>query len=362
MDRRKELLESIASSSNDESGRGLGVQSTYFRMFKLCTVFSVFGVSMFIFGQRFDSNRAFHETTSDPIPNSSLVDSRPRSRMVPNETSGEQSNIQTLVTNEAGRSIVLEATGNVVARIKTTVSSKVFGLIKTVYIDEGMIVEQGQVLAELDDALQAMDLEIFKLQSRRLESVVDSKKAELLEAIRVLDREQELNSRGFSNEASITSATTNVELTKSLLDISERNLDIANLQIRRQEQVLKDLVITAPFRGVVIERNAQAGEIISPSAGGVGFTRTGICTIIDLDSLEIAVDVNESLIRSVYVGQIIEGRVNGNSDLRIDGSVLSIVPAADRASATVRVRIRIAQLDYENLLLPEMAVRISFFE
>ena len=108
------------------------------------------------------------------------------------------------------------------------------------------------------------------------------------------------------------------------------------------------------------KKNAQPGEIVSPSSAGGGFTRTGICTIVDMDSLEIEVDVNESFIGRVYPGQKVAAQLDAYSDWTIPASVIAIIPTADRAKATVRVRIKIEIKD--DKILPEMGIKVAFLQ
>jgi RND family efflux transporter MFP subunit len=128
------------------------------------------------------------------------------------------------------------------------------------------------------------------------------------------------------------------------------------LAIRRQE--LDDTVIRAPFAGVVVTKDAQPGEMISPVSAGGGFTRTGICTIVDMSSLEIEVDVNEAYINRVRSGQEVQATLDAYPDWRIDARVITPVPTADRQKATVKVRIAFGELDPR--ILPDMGVKVSF--
>ena len=119
------------------------------------------------------------------------------------------------------------------------------------------------------------------------------------------------------------------------------------------------MVVRAPFDGVAISKDAQPGEMISPVSAGGGFTRTGICTIVDMSSLEIEVDVSESYINRVKPNQPVEAILDAYPDWRIPAHVITTVPTADRQKATVRVRIGFEEL--EPRILPDMGVKVSFF-
>ena len=127
-----------------------------------------------------------------------------------------------------------------------------------------------------------------------------------------------------------------------------------------QRQAHSETVIRAPFAGVVIDKNAQPGEMVSPVSAGGGFTRTGICTLVDMESLEIEVDVNEAYLQRVQPGGAVTARLDAYPSWRIPAEVIAIVPAANREKATVRVRVGILQRDPR--VLPDMGAKVSFIE
>src|SRR6185503_10582472 len=140
----------------------------------------------------------------------------------------------------------------------------------------------------------------------------------------------------------------------------QEELLVAQRSLALRQQDVTDTEIRAPFAGVVTSKNAQPGEMISPMSAGGGFTRTGICTLVDMASLEFEVDVNEAYINRVRPGQPAEGVLDAYPDWRIPAHVITIVPTADRQKATVMVRIAIDVRDPR--ILPDMGVKVSFVE
>jgi RND family efflux transporter MFP subunit len=251
---------------------------------------------------------------------------------------------------------ILNASGYVTARRVATVSAQVMGLITEVLVEEGMEVQAGQVLATLDDALVKADTEFAEAQIDVLSARRLAIQADLAEARRALVR---VNDNEFSSEAEKTRARALVENLEATLAGSDADIRVAGIELKRQLERLDDHTIRAPFGGVVTVKNAQPGEIVAPTSAGGGFTRTGICTIVDMDSLEIEVDVNEAFIGRVFAGQRVEARLDAYPDWRIPASVIAIIPTADRSKATVQVRIRIEESD--SRILPDMGVKVAFF-
>ena len=255
---------------------------------------------------------------------------------------------------------ILNASGYITARQIATVSSQITGLITEVLVEEGMVVEKGQVLARLDDEIVQVDLALARARLTSQRAAVDSVKANLAEAERVFERAERLRPQGLVSEAQLTEATARFDALTADLQRAQADLAVLDLEVRRQEERLEDHVITAPYAGVVTVKNAQTGEIVSPGSAGGGFTRTGICTIVDMDSLEIEVDVNESFIGRVFSGQRVIANLDAYPDWDIPASVIAIIPTADRAKATVRVRVGIEASDAR--ILPDMGVKVAFLK
>jgi RND family efflux transporter MFP subunit len=261
------------------------------------------------------------------------------------------------VAAEPRRAGSLVASGYVVARRKATVAAEIMGKIVETAVEEGMVVEAGQVIARLDSVLAAKDLALARSRAESSDAAVAAIEADLREAERVFNRVHDLAQRNVSSQADLTKAEARVAVLRAQLRQAEAQLATARLDAQRAAAVLDKHEIRAPFTGVVIERSAQPGEMISPMSAG-GFTRTGICTIVDMDSIEVEVDVNEAFIGRVQSGTNVGAVLDAYPDWTIPGAVVAIVPTANREKATVRVRIGLQQKDPR--ILPDMAAKVTF--
>ncbi len=255
---------------------------------------------------------------------------------------------------------VLDASGYVVARRLATVSSKVTGRIDEVYIEEGMAVEKDQLLAKLDESSLRPRLELAQSQLEAARRGLAETRVRLEEAERQLRRTSRLREQKLVSESALDAAQAEVDALRARLDAEQSNVVVAEKSVALNRQEIADLQIRAPFAGVVVAKNAQPGEMISPVSAGGGFTRTGIGTIVDMDSREIEVDVNEAFINRVKPGQRVVAELDAYADWEIPASVINIVPTADRQRATVKVRISFDALDPR--ILPDMGVKVRFLE
>jgi len=251
----------------------------------------------------------------------------------------------------------LAASGYVVARRKATVAAEITGKVVEVFIDEGMTVTEGQVVARLDSVLAEKDTELARSRVETADAAISAIKADLEDATRIMTRVQTLSQKNFATEADLTKAQARVGVLNAQLRQMQSQFETAKIDARRSASVLDKHQIKAPFGGVIIERSAQPGEMISPMSVG-GFTRTGICTIVDMDSIEIEVDVNEAFIGRVAPGGPVNAVLDAYPDWTIPASVIAIVPTANREKATVKVRIRFDKKDPR--ILPDMAVKVNF--
>ena len=257
----------------------------------------------------------------------------------------------------AQNNIILNSSGYITARRIATVSAEIMGLITEVNVEEGMSVEKGQVLARLDDALAIANYDYANAQI----TVLDARRKGILVNLEEAKRNYQRTLKNtYSSEVERSSSLALEESLLANLESADADIQVAKIELRRQQERLDDHSIRAPFSGVVITKNAQAGEIVSPASAGGGFTRTGICTIVDMDSLEIEVDVNESFIGRVYPGQQVEANLDAYPDWDIPASVIATIPTADRAKATVQVRIKIETNDPR--ILPDMGVKVGFLK
>lgn len=257
-------------------------------------------------------------------------------------------------------SSVLDATGYVVARRQATVSSKTTGKVIEVLIEEGMRVDRDQLLARLDDSIPKAQYDLAQAQIAASQAALEEIDVQHRQARLDLDRTRGLADRQLASQADLDRAELSVEALISRLERARREIAVAESAAAVQQRLLADMEIRAPFSGIVIAKAAQPGEMISPVSAGGGFTRTGICTIVDMDSLEVEVDVNEAYINRVSAEQAVEVILNAYPSERYSAAVIAIIPAADRSKATVRVRVGF--VDKDDRVLPDMGVQVAFLE
>jgi len=263
-------------------------------------------------------------------------------------------------TERTPRSSGLVATGYVVARRQATVSAEITGRISEVLVEEGTVVEAGEVVARLDDVRARIQLQLLEAQREAAQARARSLMAQLAEAERVFERARNLADRDIGSQAAVTAARAQADSLTAQINAARADYQAAAAQVASQEDLVDRHVVRAPFAGVVVAKNAQVGEILSPASAGGGFTRTGVATLVDMASLEIEVDVNEGQIGRVSPGQRVEARLDAYPDWRIAAHVEAIIPTADRARATIQVRVAFDERD--DRILPEMAARVIFVE
>jgi HlyD family secretion protein len=255
---------------------------------------------------------------------------------------------------------VLNASGYVTARRRATVSSRITGKVVSVHVEEGMAVKQGQVLARLDDStaramLHLAEAQLASARNQLLETEVRIREADIL-----LGRQSRLAKDGVVPAADLDTATAQADALRARLQAARTDVIVAEQQVALRRTEMDDTVIRAPFSGMAVSKDAQPGEMISPVSAGGGFTRTGICTIVDMTSLEIEVDVNESYITRVSDKQPVRAVLDAYPDWSVPAHVITTVPTADRQKATVLVRIGFDALDPR--LLPDMGVKVTFLK
>lgn len=263
-------------------------------------------------------------------------------------------------SSERAADSVLDATGYVVARRQATVSSKATGKVVEVLIEEGLDVQAGQLLARLDDSIPRAQYELGASRLAAAEASLAELRVALKQARLDLDRTQNLAQRNLASQADLDRDALTLESFSARLARAQSEIVVAERAMAVQQQMLEDMQIRAPFAGIVIAKAAQPGEMISPVSAGGGFTRTGICTIVDMDSLEIEVDVNEAYINRVSQGQAAAVTLNAYPGQPFPARVIATIPAADRNKATVRVRVGLLEKDPR--VLPDMGVRVAFLQ
>jgi len=257
-----------------------------------------------------------------------------------------------------GAGAVLQATGYITARRQATVSTQITGTLTEVLIEEGVRVEKGQVIARLEDSGLRASLALAEANVKSSEAQVKTAQAQLGQAEADSQRQQSLVASGMATQQFAEQSRTAVATATAQLDARRREADAARAQVTAARVNFDYSVVRAPFAGVVTVKAAQVGEIVSPLSAGGGFTRTGVGTIVDMDSLEIDVDVNEAYINQIRPEMPAEAVLSAYPDWKIPAHVIAIVPAADRGKATVKVRVGLDQKDPR--IVPDMGVRVAF--
>ena len=260
----------------------------------------------------------------------------------------------------ASQTAVLNASGYVTPRRRATVASKITGKITQVLIDEGAQVEAGQVLARLEDVEAVAAYQAAEAQRAVALATLEDVEVRLASARRALERARELSSRELVSKEALENAETEAASYEAQATLARKSVKAAEQSAAIARQNVENCIVRAPFAGVVVSKDAQPGEMVSPVSAGGGYTRTGIATIVDMSSLEIEVDVNESYIARVTPGQGAEAVLDAYPDWGIPCRVRTVIPTADRQKATVKVRISFDKLDPR--ILPDMGVKVSFLE
>ena len=260
------------------------------------------------------------------------------------------------VATQAGS--ILDASGYVVPRRLATVSSKITGRVIEVAIEEGQRVERDEIIARLDDKNAKANVAQAAAEVEQAKANLEAAEVALDNAQPTFHRNESQFQRAFISAQDFDVAKAKYDAARTDVDVKARAVDVAEARLAVAKRNLDDTIVRAPFAGVVTVKAAQEGEMVSPVSAGGGFTRTGICTIVDMSSLEVEVDVSESFINRVRVGQPVTIKLNAYPDWDIAGHVIAIIPTADRAKATVKVRVAFEATD--SRILPEMGARVAF--
>ena len=260
----------------------------------------------------------------------------------------------------AGGASLLDASGYVVARRQATVSSKITGKVLEVLIEEGQRVAANEVLARLDDSNSQARLQQATAQIAQAQANLQASETALNDARPIYHREEQERAQALISAQDFDAAKATYNAAAAAFAVAQRSVALARSSLVVAQRDEDDTVVRAPFAGVVTVKAAQPGEMVSPISAGGGFTRTGIGTVVDMDSLEVEVDVNENFITRVRAGQPVTIRLNAYPDWEIPGEVIAIIPTADRSKATVKVRVAFKRRDAR--VLPEMGARVSFLQ
>ena len=256
------------------------------------------------------------------------------------------------------RVALLNASGYVTPRRRATVAAKITGRVVQMYAEEGMVVREGQILAVLDESDAQRRLTSAQADRDATSAALDDLKVNLANAERELRRTQGLEQAGVSSPQALDLARTTAESYRARIQATEEQVQAADARIKVAQQDLDNCTVRSPFAGIVVSKDAQVGEMVSPVSAGGGFTRTGIATIVDMNSNEIEVDVNEAYIARVQPGQPVMAVLDAYPDWKIPSHVRTVIPTADRQKATVKVRISFDKLDPR--ILPDMGVKVTF--
>lgn len=265
---------------------------------------------------------------------------------------------------------VLNASGYVTPRRRATIAAKITGRVTGVFFDEGTRVNDGQLLATLDDSDARRALDSAKADRDSSQAAILDYQVQLKNAEIELHRTQQLVKEGVSTQEALDSAVMTADSLRAKIALAKQQVVAADARIREQQQAVDNCTIRAPFAGIVVSKDAQVGEMVSPVSAGGGFTRTGIATIVDLHSNEFEVDVSEAYIARVFDNQGVNAILDAYPDWVIPAKVRTVIPTADRQKATVKVRISITEPDHKKLfdpakdprILPDMGVKVTFLE
>ena len=260
--------------------------------------------------------------------------------------------------DKGARPALLNASGYVTPRRRATVAAKITARVNEIFADEGMRVEAGQILARLDDSDAKVRLASAVADRDATAAALGDLRVNLANAERELKRNDDLFKRGLIAEQQLDTARTTVDSFKARVNLAREQVGASEARIAMAKQDLDNCIVRAPFAGIVVSKDAQRGEMVSPISAGGGFTRTGIATLVDMSSLEIEVDVNESYIARVRDGQPVTAVLDAYPDWQIPAKVRTVIPTADRQKATVKVRATFDKLDPR--LLPDMGVKVTF--
>ncbi len=265
---------------------------------------------------------------------------------------------------------VLNASGYVTPRRRATIAAKITGRVTGVFFDEGTRVQENQLLATLDDSDARRALDSAKADRDSSQAAILDYEVQLKNAEIEYRRTQQLVQEGVSTQQALDSAVMTADSLRAKIALAKQQVVAADARIKEQQQAVDNCTIRAPFAGIVVSKDAQVGEMVSPVSAGGGFTRTGIATIVDLHSNEFEVDVSEAYIARVFDSQAVNAVLDAYPDWVIPAKVRTVIPTADRQKATVKVRISITEPDHKKLfdpakdprILPDMGVKVTFLE
>ncbi len=318
-------------------------------------IFTLLSSSLYFVGQTF-----FFPTTSAKTPTHILTSKKQFNELGQSTIQPASPLITDTKTTEKTNDIVLDASGHVVARRIATVSSRVTGKLNRLNIEEGQRISKSEILAELDDKQAAISYQLALAELSARQASFDEFTLLFKQQTSRFNRNKSLANRQLISEQLLEdSEFRNAQLAiqirnkQAMVHSAEQRVELAQYQLNQHK-------IRAPFDGVVISKNAQVGELISAGSSGGGFIRTGVGTIVDMSSLEIEVEVGESYINRVYPGQKVIAKLDAYPQWIINSEVVAVIPTADRQKASIKVRVKLLEVD--SRVLPDMGVKVSFIK
>ena len=254
---------------------------------------------------------------------------------------------------------LLNASGYVVAQRKSAVASKITGRLVSIYVEEGNRIKKGDVVAQLENDDAAAAREVASANLRVSKANLEQAKAERADAALSYHRNKELLAKGFISKLEYDSAEARNNKAEAAVSAAESSVRAASAALREAEVTVDYAFIRAPFDAVVLTKNADIGDIITP-LGAAANAKAAVVSIADMNSLQVEVDVSESNIGQVAVKQPCEIQLDALPDSRFRGEVYMIVPTADRTKATILVKVKF--VDNDARILPEMSAKVAFLQ
>lgn len=252
---------------------------------------------------------------------------------------------------------MLNASGYVVAQRRASVSSKATGRLEALLVEEGSRIKKGQIVARLDnqDVLAARSQAQANVYNAR--AMIEQAKAERDDARRAYERAKELFGKGYIAKADYDAAEARLLRAEAAVRAAEATLKAGQAALQGAQTAVEYTIIKAPFDAVVLTKNADVGDIVTP-IGAAANAKSAVVTIADLDSLQVEVDVSETGITSIRKGQPCTIQLDALPDRPFRGEVYAVVPTVDRSKATVMVKVRF--IDTDSRILPDMSAKVSF--
>ncbi len=251
----------------------------------------------------------------------------------------------------------LNATGYVVAQRKAAVASKATGRLEWLGVREGSVVRQNEVLARLENRDVTASMEQAAANIKVTQANLEQGEAELNEAQRNFNRSSDLLAKNFVSPAAHDIAVGRLEKAKAAVSGYRAAIAVAQANHRASQVAVEQTLIRAPFDGVVLTKNANVGDVITPFSSALG-SQAAVVTMADMTTLEVEADISESNLAKVKIDQPCEIQLDALPDMRFRGRLLRLVPTVDRSKATVLAKVRFAELDPR--ILPEMSAKVSF--